>query len=746
MSKKILLAILALVLLAAPSAVRWLTLYEGRYQPSKVARPDLDSIAVAEFETEPYSDPTIKMEPGTVLIDQAHSNHLEMGELSVLQARLAARGQLIEPVTAIEDLEGQLRYARALVVVSPGKDWEPTEISLVEEFVSKGGRLLLVTDPTRYGIAYDEWEMPVIDSDVTHMNSLSSHFGVLFQEDYLYNTLDNAGNFRNIKLSEFDPHPLTEGLEEVAFFAAHSLVSEERALIETTGETRSSTRGRQQVPVAVLAAQEQVLAVGDLTFLLEPYNAVYDNDVFVAHIAGFLAGAERDHDLTDFPFFFGDRVDLVYAGDPILDDTLVNASADLQTLFSDLGKELSLRDTADEESDTLYLGLYREAEEVEPYLDQAGVTLPAALAKQDRDSDELPLEEPPSSCGALVTSSDCVTITTTAPEDHLQIGAVGTMVMTCTELFVWQEEPERQVLVVLSDTPSGLENAIVRLSEGDLSDCLFRESGAKGIPMLFLCPTGEPVPTCNTGGWAKPQPEAESPDSPQVDDAAPDEEPIPDEEPRPDQDSDAARILVVSLDDGTPRYMGRTEAKDYVDILADTYTVEVWSTQEDGLPPAENLLEYDLTIWTGGDFQQAMGEEESDLAFEIMLAGKPVMTSGAFVYDSETVAPQYDVEVYDAAHPLAQGFDEGAVIPFLPVWEGGGFETAVLDDVFEDETTKTPFVRGPESENPGVTSVFVMEDDLTEIRFVLVAFPIYLLPEPERARLVENSVTWLLRP
>ncbi len=740
MSKKLLLAILALVLFVAPLAIRWATFYEGQVQPSKVARPDLDQIAVPEFETKTFSDRPVQTEPGAILIDRAHSNRIEMGELSVLQARLSARGQLIEPVTTVEDLEGQLRYARALIVISPGEDWTPTEISLVEEFVAKGGRLLLVTDPTRYGIAYDEWDMPVIDSDAAHMNSLSSHFGVLFQGDYLYNTHDNAGNFRNIKLGEFGSHPLTEGLEEVAFFAAHSLVSEERALIKTTGETRSSTRGHQELPVAVLAAQEQVLALGDLTFLLEPYNAVYDNDTLIAHIAGFLAGAERSHDLVDFPFFFDAQVDLVYAGDPVLDDALLDASTDLQTLFSDLDKELSVRDAADEESDTLFLGLYREAEEVKPYLDQAGVTLPPSLSKQDRDSHELPLEEPSSSCGTLVTSSDCVTLTTTAPQDHLQIGTVGTMVMTCTELFLWQEDAGRQVLVVLSDTPAGLENAIVRLSGGDLSDCLFRESGAKGTPMLFLCPTGEPVPACSTGGWAKPQPEAESPDSPDVDEAAPDEEPAPDEE------NDTDRILVVSLDDGKPRYMGRTEAEDYMALLADTYDVEVWSTREKGLPPAEDLTAYDLTIWTGGDYLAAMGEEESDLAFEVMLAGNPVMTSGAFVYDSETVTLQRDVQVKNAEHPLAQGFAEDEVIPFLSILEGGTFETAVLDDVFEDETTEIPFVRGPESEDAGVTSVFAMEDSLVGIRFVLIGFPIYLLPEPERELLVENSVTWLLEP
>ena len=728
MTKKILWAILALVLLAAPLAVRWAAFYEGRYQPSKVARPDLDRVAVPEFETTTFADLFVRAAPGTILIDRTHANRIEMGELNVLQARLSARGQLIEPVEAVKDLAGQLRYANALVVISPGQDWAPAEVSLVEAFVAKGGRLLLVTDPTRYGIAYDKWDMPVIDSDVEHMNSLSSRFGVLFQSDYLYNTHDNAGNFRNVRLSEFGSHPLTEGLEEVVFFAAHSIISEERTLIRTSGETRSSTRGRQDVPVAVLAANEQVLALGDLTFLFEPYNAVRNNDTLIAHIASFLAGAERDYNLADFPFFFGDRVDLVYAGAPILDSSLLDASTDLQTLFSDSGKELSVRDGEKEDSDTLFVGLYKEAQDLESYLAKAGVTLPPSL------------ETSSSALSATATPPASADTTTDTAEDHIRIGAVGTMVVTSTALLLWQEEGGRQVMILLSDTPSGLENAIERLSNGDLGDCLSRESGTGGDSLLLLCPAGEVGSSSNGSGLEKPQPEAETPDHPNDNDFTPDEEPAPDEE------KNTAHILVVSLDDGKPRYMGRTEAEDYVAILEDSYRMEVWSTREKGLPPAEDLLEYDLTIWTGGDYLAAMGEEESDLAFEVMLAGNPVMTSGAFVYDSETVTLQRDVQVKNAEHPLAQGFAEDEVIPFLSILEGGIFETAVLDDVFEDETTEIPFIRGPESEDAGVTSVFVMEDSLVGIRFVLIGFPIYLLPEPERELLVQNSVTWLLEP
>ena len=209
---------LAVVLLALPLAVRWLYFYEGRYQADEVARPDLAQIrvptaAVSSFEDQVTPQPALSATASEIiLVDQAHGNRVQMSDLTVLQARLTARGQRLESVTATEELGQQLRYAKALVVISPGEDWTPDQVEQVEKFVMKGGRVLLVTDPSRYGVAYDELENPIVDDDVPHINGLAARFGLQFQPDYLYNTADNAGNFRNIKLTDLAEHSLTEGL------------------------------------------------------------------------------------------------------------------------------------------------------------------------------------------------------------------------------------------------------------------------------------------------------------------------------------------------------------------------------------------------------------------------------------------------------------------------------------------------------------------------------------------------------
>ena len=150
MLKKLPIILLALVLLVVPTVGRWFYHYDGSYQPGQVARPDLDQIEASLPETQPFVDQEIDATPGTILFDLAHGNRVKMAELNVLQARLSARGQRLEPVTQSGDLASQLRYARALIIISPGVDWTPDEIQQVQRFVDKGGRLLLVTDPTRF--------------------------------------------------------------------------------------------------------------------------------------------------------------------------------------------------------------------------------------------------------------------------------------------------------------------------------------------------------------------------------------------------------------------------------------------------------------------------------------------------------------------------------------------------------------------------------------------------------------------
>jgi len=745
MLKKAIIILLALILLIAPLVVRWFYYYEGKYVPDEVARPDLTKIDEPLPETQPFADLEVSEASGTVLVDLAHGNHVQMAELNVLQARLAARGQRLQPVFDPDDLVRQLQHAQALAIISPSFDWAPDEIQLVQKFVEKGGRLLLVTDPSRFEVIYDEWGYYIgLDADVPHINDLASRFGFVFQDDYLYNTVENEGNFRNIVLTDFADEELTGGLERLVFSAAHSITSEEPALLSAGGETRSSTSERiEDLTVGLLAADGAVLALGDLTFMTEPNNTVSDNDQFVANIADFLSGAQRRYELADFPHFFGDEVHLVYTGAPLLDSDLVQEGSTLQAGLAEYGKSLTVQAEEDEASDTLFLGLYEQAEEVEPYLSAAQVTLvftpTATLDETDTDSES----GEPTTSDSSITVTEQPTTTETLDEEaesphagknRILVESVGEMSPAMTSLLLLQTEGKRTVVVALSESEAGLKNVLERLTLNDLEGCLLHEVETTASSLLALCPNGELPVEGDEGGWPGQEQEPGVP---------PPDETVPEPEEPPAEP--LGSIIIVALDEGAGRYDSMTSAQDYYDILQGNYDVTTWSTAEGGLPSLEDLTAYDLSIWTAGDHDEALGDEAGDLLFNLMFEGVPVILSGAYISDSTTELVQRDIQVNDPSHPLAKGFEAGEIIDFVAPPSGSDYEIDVLEE-FTEEDGAFVFVRGPNSEASGLPSVVTLEDEFGEFRLIYVCFPVYLLPQGPKVQFVENAASWLLSP
>ncbi len=509
--------------------------------------------------------------------------------------------------------------------------------------------------------------------------------------------------------------------------------------------------------MALLAAGGKVLALGDLTFMTEPHSAVYDNAQFIANIADFLSSAQRQYELADFPYFFGPQVDLVYTGDPLLGGSLLEGGSSLQTQFADEDKVLTLRVTEDEDRDTLFFGLYEQAQEVEPYLTEAQVTLlitPTETLEEEQEPEVSPDARPEASTSPTFTQTSTATLpitptetlegetqdkVTPAPKNRIAIEPLGEMALTATSLLLRQTDGQREVMVVLANTEEGLKNALERLTQGDLANCLLHQTEASTVSLLALCPTGEKAEGDEGGGWQEPPAEEESPPT------EPGEEELPPPEAPEAPSEPEGSILIVALDDGTGRYDSLTSADDYASILEERYEITLWSAARDGPPDMTDLLEYDLAIWTAGDFEDVMGDEYDDLLFTAMFEGIPLILSGAYVGDTATEAVQRDIQVENATHPLASGFEPGQVIDFVPAPSGAEYEVAVLEDFGEDEGSLI-FVRGPNSEESGIASIVTLEDEFSDFRLVFIGFPLYLLPDAPKAALVTNAVSWLLSP
>ena len=369
------LAIFALLPLFAVAAFlsAFFYFYQGGYDT-----PASEDIPYHEIPARSTGAGTVPDSPGNrerqglLLVDAQHVNAFAEEEIISLSSKVAGRGFEVEFVgdfTPVEDPEQiglrlqhlavKLRQADSFVVILPQMPYSETEADLVERFVRKGGKLLLISDPSR----------------PQQINTLAERFGLDFQPDYLYNTVDYDLNFRNIFVRDFQPDRLTAGLGSVTLYMAGSIRSPGPGLAFIDANTKSSLleSAGDHSPMA-WGDSRNVLAVADLSFMVPPQDSLLDNDKLVSNIADYLTDSERTYDLADFPYFYETGPDILIGRSSLLNNGLqVKSSLAAYALSSEI---VSAEDLS---RDTVFLGLYEDAAQVAPYLQTAGVRVDDTL-------------------------------------------------------------------------------------------------------------------------------------------------------------------------------------------------------------------------------------------------------------------------------------------------------------------------------------------------------------------------------
>ncbi|MCL4871557.1 MAG: hypothetical protein KJ063_21575 [Anaerolineae bacterium] len=515
--RSILLFGLFLILLLSPLVVRYL----GHYRLfSREARPPVpvynpgEAVSVVPTPVSRlFTDEPEVTSSGYVLLDMAHGNYMDETDITYLDSRLSLRGHQFARFTG-GDLATALRRVNAFVVIAPLNRFTNAEIAAVRDFVDRGGRVLMVGDPTRFNVIFSDDFFSfsyTIENDDIALNSLANEFDIIFTGDYLYNTVNNEGNFRNIIIegSGISEHALTAGLRQIAFYGSHSLMvgNGGRALLTGDRNTWSSATDRPVSPaLAVLNQNGRVLAVGDVDFLAAPYYTSLDNSEFVARIADFLVGSsERRFVLRDFPFFYSPNVNLIYAGSPDLGPSAFDDIIALQQAFRNVNIRLNLAAAPAANHDILYLGLYNQASELEDFLKQAGITLvidpPITTDDEDKEDDSTGTPTPtPTSDNGDDTKKE---------KDVRQIqSSLGNIQMSGTSLILLDESQGQRRVIVLAASKAGLESTVNRLinmmplnASYTLADCLVQDT-------LALCPSGvnneEVEAELDTGGAPEP--------------------------------------------------------------------------------------------------------------------------------------------------------------------------------------------------------------------------------------------------
>ena len=275
---------------------------------------------------------------GKIVFDKAHENDFLPEEINPLISKLSEMGLAIDYLED-DSLENKLRYADAFVVISPVKAFTIDENNMVTAFLEKKGRLILISDPSREDT----------------INSLSTNLGIVFKNDYLYHMEEHAGNFRYVFLDQFSSSPITKDIDRAIFFVSSSINADTKIGYANEG-TQSSKDGKGEYASIVMAG-DNVLAIGDLTFMTEPYNRALDNEKLISNIADFLMESKRVHTLIDFPFMLESPLDISYSNLTLLDEAI-----SARSIFTNIGIETEISDL-DRRKNMLYLGYFDDFEE-----------------------------------------------------------------------------------------------------------------------------------------------------------------------------------------------------------------------------------------------------------------------------------------------------------------------------------------------------------------------------------------------
>ena len=412
------------IIAAATFAGIFFFFYQGTYDPPPsvdIPYEQITSPAVAPVA--PVDTGAAQVRKGLLVVDALHYNSFSESEIATLSSWVTDRGYDVEFIgnffgvlatTRLEQMEKKLREADSFLVMLPQTTYLDEEVDLVGRFVEKGGKLVLVSDPTR----------------PNRINALAKRFGVEFQPDYLYNTVEYDLNFRHIFVRDFQPAPLTSGLETIALYIAGSVQSSGDGLAFTDTNTESSLGNiAEEFNPISLGDKRNVLAIADFTFMVPPYNSLLDNDRLLSNLADFLTDGQREFDLGDFPHFYegdpGDNTDILL-GQP----SLWNIGLEMRNGLTAYGLSSRIGEGEDVSQDTVFLGLYEDSRMVSQYLQAAGVSIDETIT--------LPF----------------------APE----VDREG------TAIILLHRDQGRYVLVVLGETPVALTGAVSSLFSGEFRD------------------------------------------------------------------------------------------------------------------------------------------------------------------------------------------------------------------------------------------------------------------------------------
>jgi len=220
-----------------------------------------------------------------------------------------------------------------------------------------------------------------------------------------------------------------------------------------------------------------VLALGDMGFMVTPYHQVADNHRLVLNIAEFLAGESRPRTITDFPNLFTRPVVILETEDLIMDKNLLAELSSLQTVYEAQGLETTITNRAVEGKDLLILGTYPSSSTLNNYLLSSGFEMKNPLMTDFISA------ATPSNTNSTSTNPTPPPVRIEYFNNNYQFPGIGSIPSRGFNFILYNQGEKRNTLILLAESRKNIIDLIKFINKGSLKGCMVQ-------PNLAVCPGG----------------------------------------------------------------------------------------------------------------------------------------------------------------------------------------------------------------------------------------------------------------
>lgn len=267
------------------------TLQNPEYEPDAVVPDPIEATGTVDPDPDPEADDT-----GTVVIDRGHANRFTRSDVEPLVDALVREGYHVEFYTD-GDLATALEDADAFLVIDPGTEYLPGDVEDVRQFTGNGGRLVMIGEPDRTAVSASIFGTSVATQE-SRLTTLASRYGMSVDTQYLYNQENADGTFKHV-LARPTGGELA-GVDETTMYTAAAVTARNgTVLLRSAPNTIKSGSDEVTGEYPVAVKRNDVLLLGDKTFMRGDRYRVADNERLIAYVAEFMIEGDYEAPPTE---------------------------------------------------------------------------------------------------------------------------------------------------------------------------------------------------------------------------------------------------------------------------------------------------------------------------------------------------------------------------------------------------------------------------------------------------------------